>query len=63
MGKGLTSKFSSQNVSLINTPTLSITVIFHTYPSMKTEQTECFEMLAYKIQTAGNYPEEITQQY
>jgi hypothetical protein len=28
---------------------------------MKMEQTECSEMLAYKIQTPGNYPEEITQ--
>jgi hypothetical protein len=25
---------------------------------MKMEQTECSEMLAYKIQTPGNYPEE-----
>jgi len=25
---------------------------------MKMEQTECSETLAYKIQTAGNYPEE-----
>jgi hypothetical protein len=24
---------------------------------MKMEQTECFETLAYKIQTPGNYPE------
>jgi len=29
---------------------------------MKMEQTECSEMSAYKIQTPGNYPEEITQQ-
>jgi hypothetical protein len=29
---------------------------------MKMEQTECSEMLAYKIQTLGNYPEESTQQ-
>ena len=29
-----------------------------TYPSMKKEQTECSETLAYKIQTPGNYPEE-----
>jgi len=29
---------------------------------MKTEQTECSETSAYKIQTPGNYPEESTQQ-
>jgi len=28
---------------------------------MKMEQTECFEMSAYKIQTPGNYPEESVQ--
>ena len=28
-----------------------------TYPPTKMEQTECSEMLAYKIQTLGNYPE------
>jgi len=28
---------------------------------MKMEQTECFEMSAYKIQTPGNYPEESIQ--
>jgi hypothetical protein len=28
---------------------------------MKMEQTECSETLAYKIQTPGNYPEEIIQ--
>jgi len=28
---------------------------------MKMEQTVCSEMLAYKIQTPGNYPEESTQ--
>jgi hypothetical protein len=28
---------------------------------MKMEQTECSEMLAYKIQTPGNYPEENIQ--
>jgi len=28
---------------------------------MKTEQTECSEMSAYKIQTPGNYPEESIQ--
>ena len=32
--------------------------IFITYPSMKMEQTECSETSAYKIQRAGNYPEE-----
>jgi hypothetical protein len=29
---------------------------------MKTEQTECSETLAYKIQMPGNYPEESLQQ-
>jgi hypothetical protein len=29
---------------------------------MKTEQTECSETLAYKIQKPGNYPEESLQQ-
>jgi len=33
----------------------------HTYLPMKMEQTECSEMLAYKIQTPGNYPEESIQ--
>jgi hypothetical protein len=33
----------------------------YTYPAMKTEQTECSETSAYKIQTPGNYPEESIQ--
>ena len=33
----------------------------HTYLPMKMEQTECSETSAYKIQTPGNYPEEIIQ--
>jgi hypothetical protein len=53
--------FSSQTFSCINTPTFSNLVILHTYPPMKMEQTECSEMLAYKIQTQGNYPEESIQ--
>jgi hypothetical protein len=36
--------------------------VLHTYPSMKMEQTECSETLAYKIQTPGNYPEVSIQQ-
>jgi len=36
-------------------------VILHTYLPMKMEQTECSEMLAYKIQMLGNYPEESIQ--
>ena len=36
--------------------------ILHTYPPMKMEQTECFEMSAYKIQTLGIHPEETIQQ-
>jgi hypothetical protein len=35
--------------------------LFHTYPPVKMEQTECSETLAYKIQTPGNYPEESIQ--
>jgi len=54
--------FSSQTFSRINTPTFSIPVILHPYPPMKMEQTECSEMLAYKIQMLGNYPEESMQQ-
>jgi hypothetical protein len=54
--------FSSQTFSLINTPTFSTPVILNTYPPMKMEQTECSEMLAYKIRTPGNYPEESIQQ-
>jgi hypothetical protein len=33
-------------------------VAFYTYLPMKMEHTECSGMLAYKIQTPGNYPEE-----
>jgi len=35
----------------------------HTYLPMKMEQTECSETSEYKIQTPGNYQEEITQHY
>jgi len=34
--------------------------LFHLLP-IKVERTECSEMLAYKIQTPGNYPEESKQ--
>jgi len=54
--------FSSQTFSHINTPTFSTPIISHTYPSMKMEQTECSETLAYKIQTPESYPEESIQQ-
>jgi len=30
--------------------------ILHTYPSMKIEQTECFETSAYKNSDAGEFP-------
>jgi len=53
--------FLNQNFSHINTPTFSTPFILHTYPPMKMEQTECSKMLAYKIQTPGNYPEESIQ--
>jgi len=43
-------------------PTFQNTLFhLHTYLPMKVEQTECSEMLAYKIQTLGNYPEESIQ--
>jgi hypothetical protein len=45
----------------MNTTTFSTPVILHTYPSMKMEQIDCSEMLAYKIQTLVNYPEESIQ--
>ena len=44
---------SSQTFSRINTPTFSNLVIFHTYPPMKMEWTECSETSAYKIQRPG----------
>jgi hypothetical protein len=53
--------FSSQTFSCTNTPTFSTPVILHTYLPMNMEKTECSEMLAYKIQTLGNYPEESIQ--
>ena len=48
--------------SCVNTPTFSASVILHTYPPMKMEQTECSKTLAYKIQMPGSYPEESIQQ-
>jgi hypothetical protein len=42
-------------------PNISQTQSFYTYLSMKMEQTQCSETLAYKIQTPGNYPEENIQ--
>jgi hypothetical protein len=53
--------FSSQTFARINAPTFSTPVILHTYPPMWMEQTECSKMLAYKIQTPANYPEESIQ--
>jgi len=40
-------------------PNILYPVILHTYLPMKMEQ--CSETSAYKIQTSGNYPEEIIQ--
>ena len=37
-------------------------VFLHTYRPMKMEQTECYEMSAYKIQTSRNYTGESIQQ-
>ena len=51
----------SQNISRINTPTISNLVIIHTHPPMKMEQTEFFETSAYKIHMPGNYPEQSIQ--
>jgi hypothetical protein len=42
-------------------PTFSNQVLLHTYPPINMEQTECSETSEYKIQTPGNYPEEIMQ--
>jgi hypothetical protein len=42
----------------INTSTFSTAVTLHTYPPMKMEQTQCSEMLAFKLQTPANHPEE-----
>jgi len=42
------------NIWGIYTPIFSTPVIIHNYPPMKMEQTECSEMLAYKIQPPGN---------
>ena len=53
--------FSKQTFICMNTPSFSNLVIFHTYPPMKMEQTECSEMSAYKIQMPGNYTEESIQ--
>jgi hypothetical protein len=36
-------------------------IFIGTYPPVKTEQTECSETSAYKIQTPGNYPKESIQ--
>ena len=35
--------------------------ILHTYPPTYEDGTECSEMLAYKIQMLGNYPDESIQ--
>jgi hypothetical protein len=39
-------------------PTLSTAVTLHTHLPMKMEQTQCSEMLAFKLQMLGNNPEE-----
>jgi len=54
--------FLSQPFSCINTPTFSTPVILHIYLPMKMEQADYSEILAYKIQTAGNYPRRSIQQ-
>ena len=35
--------------------------LFHLHRQVGVEQTKCYKMLAYKIQTLGNYPEESIQ--
>jgi len=60
MGKCVTRKYFPATHFPIKYPKLfSNPVILHTYPLMKMEQTGCSETSAYKIQTPGNYPEEI----
>ena len=51
--------FSPLNVMLMQS-SKTFTPLLYLRP-MKMEQTECSEMLAYKIQTPGNYPEESIQ--
>jgi hypothetical protein len=53
---------SSQTFSCTNTPTYLKPSHSYTYLPIKMEQTECSKMLAYKIQTPGNYQEESIQQ-
>jgi hypothetical protein len=43
-------------------PTFSNPVILHTYSPMKMKQTECSEMLPFKLKTPVNNPEESIQQ-
>jgi len=50
-----------KNKNVFKQPHISNQVTLHTYLPTKMEQTECSEMLAYKIQMPGNYPEESIQ--
>jgi hypothetical protein len=42
-------------------PTLSTAVTLHTHSPTKMEQTECSEILAFKLQASGNNPEKSVQ--
>jgi hypothetical protein len=53
--------FLSQTFSHMDTPTILKFLSLFTFLPVKTEQIECSEMSAYKIQTSGNYPEENIQ--
>ena len=61
MGKGLVRSSMLLRAKPFPVPFLILVHSTHIYPSMKMEQTECFETSAYKIQTPGNYPKENTQ--
>jgi len=55
------SKIFEPNFSSINIPTF-LKPIHSSYLPAYEDGTECFETLAYKIQTPGKYPEESIQQ-
>jgi hypothetical protein len=59
---GLAQKiFFKPNLFPYKHPTLPTAVTLHTYPPMKMEQTECSKILAFKLQTSVNHPEESVQ--
>jgi hypothetical protein len=46
---------SSQTFYRTNTPTFSTTVILHTYPPIKMEQTQCSKTFTYKIGSSQTF--------